>query len=123
MTTQRVKRPTKVKVLSIVYAVRWLNEDEWYTERYDMDSVGITERDKALINMRADSSANEDALRSILLHELLHTCTQASRTESFLGDVSDGEEFFIAQVSPILMSLLVDNPNTVAYLLNVGQPA
>jgi hypothetical protein len=55
-----------------------------------------------------------------LLHEILHTCSQATRLDRYITEVEDGEEFFIGQISPILMSVLNDNPNLVAYLLNVG---
>lgn len=119
MPTQMPKRPSKVKVLTVTYDIHWLNEDEWYAARLDGDAVGITERDMASICMRADSTANEDALRATLTHEIMHCCTQASRTDKFLTDVSDGEEFFIALIAPLFLHVLQANPKVTAYLLDV----
>lgn len=116
----KVKRPTSVKVLTIEYNIRWLDEDEWYGERMDPDALAMTERDKALVSMRADGTAHEDSMRATLLHELLHCCTQATRLDRYITQVDDAEEFFIGQMSPVLMSLLNDNPDVVAYLLSVG---
>ena len=119
MPTQTPKRPSKVKVLTVTYSIHWLTEDEWYAARLDGDAVGITERDMASIAMRADSTANEDALRATLCHELMHACTQATRVEKELTNVSDGEEFFIAVISPLFLLLLQENPVVARYLLNV----
>lgn len=118
--TTVVKRPTEVKVLTMTYKVTWLTEDEWYAHHLDQDSIGITERDCGTIWMRADPTSNEDSLRMTLLHEVLHTCTQASRFERYLKEVEDAEEFFIGQVSPVLLHVLNENPNLLAYLLKVG---
>lgn len=119
MPTQTPKRPSKVKVLTVTYDIHWLTEDEWYAARLDGDAVGITERDMASIAMRADSTANEDALKATLMHELMHCCTQAARVDKELANVSDGEEFFIAIISPLLLHVLQANPKVAAYLLDV----
>ena len=118
--SEKVRRPTRVKVLTMKYTIRWLNEDQWYAERYPDDALGLTERDKALVSLRADATANEESMRATLLHELLHCCTQATRLDKYITQVEDPEEFFIGQMSPVLMSVLNDNPNVVAYLLSVG---
>jgi hypothetical protein len=115
-----VKRPTSIKVLAVTYTVTWLTEDEWYAHHLDQDAVGITERDSGVIWMRADPTSNEDSLRMTMLHEVLHTCTQASRFERYLKEVEDPEEFFIGQISPVLLQVLHDNPNLMGYLLKLG---
>lgn len=116
----KIKRPTRVKVLTLTYDIRWLGEDQWYAERYPDDALGLTERDKALVSLRADSTVNEESMRATLLHELLHCCTQATRLDKYITQVDDPEEFIIGQVSPVFLSVLSDNPNVVAYLLSVG---
>ena len=118
MPTPTPKRPDKVKVLTVTYTIHWLSEDEWYAARLDGDAVAITERDMASIAMRADSTANEDALKATLMHELMHCCTQATRVEKELGNVSDGEEFFIAIIAPTLIHVLQSNPKVAKYLLD-----
>lgn len=114
----QIKRPSKVKVLTVTYTIHWLTEDQWYAARLDGESVGVTERDQASIAMRADSLASEDALRATLTHEIMHACTQSSRVESNLGAVSDGEEFFISIIAPLFLHVLQTNPAVTKYLLN-----
>lgn len=117
-----IKRPTKVKVGPLTYDVRWLNEDEWYAQRYEEETIGLCERDKCLISIRADTTAAEDALRLTLLHEILHTTTEEGRITPFIKEVDDAEEFVVRLMAPVLLGILNDNPNVVAYLLNLGQP-
>ena len=117
MPTQMPKRPSKVKVLTITYNIHWLSEDEWYAARLDTGSVGITERDSGTIALRADKTASEEALKATLLHEVLHTCTQAMRVECNLDHVQDGEEFFVSIVAPLLLAVLRENPPLTKYLL------
>lgn len=114
--TAKSRRPSKVKVMMITYVIRWLNEDEWFTERYDNEEVGRTERSRGVISIRIDSQSNEDSLKEVLVHELLHCCTEMSSTAKFLKEVGDPEEFWVAQVSPVLTTVLKENPALVAYL-------
>lgn len=116
----KAKRPETVKVLTMEYQIQWLTEDEWYAHRMDPDAVGMTERDKGLISLRADETANEESMRATLLHELLHTCTQATRLDKYITQVDDAEEFMVGQTSPVLMALMVDNPHVMTYLLSNG---
>jgi hypothetical protein len=118
--TDKVRRPTSARVLAIKYDIIWLNEDEWYQKKLDNDAMGITERDSAVIWMRRDSTSNEDSLRYTLLHEILHTCTQTTRLDKYLKEVEDPEEFFIGQVSPLLLQVMHDNAALMRYLLRVN---
>lgn len=115
-----VRRPTRIKVLTVTYEVQWLTEDQWYANHLDGDAVGLTSRDGGEILMRTDPTTNEDSLRATLLHEVMHACTQTTRLDKHLDAVDDKEEFFVALVAPILLLVMNDNPNLVAYLLNLG---
>jgi hypothetical protein len=117
-----IKRPTKIVALTRKYIIQWFTEDEWYQGRFPEESMGYTERDKGLISIRADSTADEDTLRETLLHEVLHVCTQSSRFDRYITQVEDPEEFVVSQMSPVLITIMNDNPSLVAYLLSSGPP-
>lgn len=120
--TRVVKRPTKLKVLTQTYVIRWLNEDEWYAQRMGDDNLGLTERDKGLITLRADGTVDEDAMRSTLMHEILHTTTEAQRFGKYIKEAEDSEEYVVSQIAPVLLAVLAENPHVLAYLINTGGP-
>ena len=50
--------------------------------------------------------------KEILVHELLHACTYPS----FNGDDKLDDETFVNAVAPVLLQVLLDNPELVGYL-------
>ena len=50
--------------------------------------------------------------KEFLVHEILHACTYPS----FNGDTQMTDEDFVTAVSPVLLQVVQDNPDLVAYL-------
>jgi hypothetical protein len=125
MTTAKtitVKKPTTVKVGALTYTVHWTAE-EWL----DRPDVGREEGDWALTNhpklgIWIWPELEEQNKRQSLLHECLHTLFASSGADvrnsiNGAGDGFDVEEYTISRLESPLMSLLIDNPEVVAYIM------
>lgn len=55
--------------------------------------------------------AEVERRRITLLHEVLHACTEQVNLKD-----NDDEETFVSRVSPLLLQVLRENPDLVAYL-------
>jgi hypothetical protein len=101
-----VKRPTRVRVGPFVYRVRFV--EGLRTE------VAWLDTDKRVIYVATSESPQSQA--EALLHEVLHAAVDVTPFRA--GALEDGckEEALVAGLSPVLFSILRDNPTLVAFL-------
>lgn len=124
-----VSRPDSVIVAHRTYHIHWLEQDQWIAEGIDDGLRGWTEHASGRILIRLsfeDARSADDMLREIVLHEILHACTSVSMVWNSWGPLDNEkcqefatiEELIIGAMSPVLLRVLLDNPNVLAYLLD-----
>lgn len=111
-------RPTRIKVGYLTFNVDYLTEAGWKKAGHDDDAGGHMEGYTGTISVRVQSAKqHEDCTREILLHEIMHACWYvAGFFSENLKEFDDIEESSILRTSPILLSVLQDNPDLMAYL-------
>ena len=95
--------PKTIKVGAHVYSV--LRK----TKTQMPDDLGSCDVDTLQILIR--QKIRKSVARETLLHELLHACTYPS----FLGKTLTDEDF-VEAVAPVLLQVIQDNPDLLAYL-------
>lgn len=115
---QPAPRPRSVKVGFLEYVIIWMDDKVWRGDD-DRDNSAIGEHVvvQGNIFMRLVPDVHEDYYRETLVHEILHACwAMADLNEKPVAADEDQEETIIARVSNVLISVLKDNPDVVAYL-------
>jgi hypothetical protein len=100
-----VALPSKVKVGSAKYAVSFDPNmlDDFCKTQFKTESIILRPGDTVRVT------------RDTLLHEVLHTVTFQTNLYNELGD--EKEESFVWRIAPVLLTVLRENPELVAYLL------
>jgi len=97
------KMPSKIKVGYFDYIVK---------ENKDLvTDMGQTKLDKLLIEV--DTCYPDQIVKETLLHECLHAVLK----DTFIFN-DEVEEKLVTMISPMLMSLIVDNPELKSYLFD-----
>lgn len=115
-------RPTRVRIGYLTFTIQWISEEDWATK--DVGRVGITHPEQETIRMRlgnANGPYSETNLREVLLHEILHGIfysTALSAHPRSLRD-KDQEEYVVANMSPMLLTVIRANPSLLKYLSGV----
>ena len=65
-----------------------------------------------LLQITVQQRLKKSKAKEILVHELLHACTHPS----FLGDEKMTDEDFVTAVAPVLLQVIQENPDLLAYL-------
>ena len=65
-----------------------------------------------LLQITVQQRLKKSKAKEILVHELLHACTHPS----FLGNEKFTDEDFVTAVAPVLLQVIQENPELVAYL-------
>jgi len=78
------------------------------------DELGSTDFDLTEIRIRKNLRATK--AKEVLLHEALHCCTYPSFTGAYETDPKLDAEDFVNCVAPVLLQVLRDNPDLLAYL-------
>ena len=106
-----MRKPTKFKCGCFTWKIYWSEEeaDEIY---------GKTDTHTKTVTMYAHK--NQEIVRETLLHELLHVVMEDKAEAVFNFDPDkkeyDKEENLIRLISPVLMQLIIDNPELVDFL-------
>lgn len=118
MATAHLKRPKSVKVGPYVYTITFVKEPDWSAD--EADAGGVTRNESHRIDIRLEPGCNEDSLRGILVHEILHVIFHVGSIGPTIRKISksDMEEFVVASTEPVLLAVLRDNPKVLAYLLD-----
>lgn len=94
-------RPTSVRILGQLLVIQYVDSGP-----FDNDAFGRADVVKQTLSVRNGQGPHQE--RDTLLHELLHACGLAIGHEL--------EEHQVASVTPILLDVLRQNPDVVAYL-------
>lgn len=117
-----MRRPSQVKIGWTTWKIKWLNEKQWKeAEGASPGDGGLTWSATHEIWIRTMfEDTKEDALRVILLHEILHACATVSDCGNAVTYVKpkDAEEVLIGGLSGPLLAVLRDNPSIRDYLLD-----
>lgn len=65
-----------------------------------------------LLQITVKQRLKKSKAKEILVHELLHACTHPS----FLGNEKMTDEDFVTAVAPVLLQVIQENPDLLAYL-------
>lgn len=65
-----------------------------------------------LLQITVQQRLKKSKAKEILVRELLHACTHPS----FLGNDKFTDEDFVTAVAPVLLQVIQDNPDLLAYL-------
>lgn len=114
-----VDRPTKVKIGYAWWKILY-SKTSWdkYMPGKHKFNCGYSLPLQHVILLNSDL-LDEDAQKETLVHELLHSCLMLTDFENqsvFPTDKNDIEEFMILLTSPILLGVLIENPEVVAWL-------
>lgn len=121
-------RPSSVHVGPQVLTIGYITEKKWRKRGYDPSKMGHMwwPGGEILIRCQTDGTdLAEDNLRETLFHEILHACNEVNGLNSVGGAEAIPEEFealeemIVAMTSPVLLMVLRDNPDVLAYLLAV----
>lgn len=128
-----IPRPDVVIVGHRTYRILWHEQSEWKKRGLDDGNRGFTQHAAGLIHLRlsfeedeGENRASECMLREILLHELLHACSSVSMVWNAWDalkhdeqvDYGTTEELINAAQSPVLLTVIKQNPMLMAYLLD-----
>ena len=75
-------------------------------------NTNLGECDCNLLQITVQQRLKKSKAKEILVHELLHACTHPS----FLGNEKFTDEDFVTAVAPVLLQVIQENPELVAYL-------
>lgn len=114
--------PTQIKVGPREYSVRW--DDETY-RRVSLDEgrelEGNSNHPREEMMLRPGRGANWTA--DTLLHETLHAVLNLHGVNlDNVKEVADLEEYLVSVTSPLLLMVLRDNPDLLAFLLEPEAP-
>jgi hypothetical protein len=126
--TNKVQRPSKVRIGVRTYAIKYLNDDQWHAGDHQDDERGECNNVTGTISVRAkvgEWSHDEPQVREILWHELMHACASTSMAWNTwdMMDKSrltydDMEEWMVGGWSPVQLKMMMDNPALMRYLLS-----
>lgn len=124
---RKIKRPAKVRVGYLTYAILYISDEDWGRRNLPDGLGGMSDHEKATLFIRVTVDRQEDTIRETLNHEILHAVwTHTGLNNQHLMSKTDPdnvEELVVNTISPSLLMVLNDNPNVLAYLLSLGQPA
>ncbi len=118
----RVPRPDSLLVGNHRYRIEWLTPDEWFDRDCGQGNDGLTYNDRGVILMRLLPTRQESMYQETLIHEVQHAiwATAGLPGEWNAGDVDDVEENLMRMTTPLLLSVLKNNPDITKYLLSDG---
>lgn len=102
--------PTQIKIGPHVYAVVLKAKSQMPREAGELLD-GQCDFDRLQILLRVGLCRSKK--KEYLLHEILHACTYPSLNGKTMDD-----ETFVDSTAPVLLQVLQDNPELVAYLTN-----
>lgn len=119
--TEKVKRPTRVKVGYQWIKIKWLSEREWMSAGHAENDAGNSWWGVATINIRTEQSGivlAESAMQETLLHEILHMCYEVSNLNKapFPEERDEREEQIVGMMAVPLTQVLQDNKEVLAYI-------
>lgn len=125
MPRKFIPRPDTIRVGHRTYEVAYLTDVEWRTADLG-DNRGVTLHAVGRICILLDYDGDivcEAVIRETLLHEMLHACTGQSMVWGVWDNLkdkgwNDAEEAIVGSASPVLLGVLRDNPEVLAYLLD-----
>lgn len=119
-----MKRPTSVRIGHFTWSIEWLSKEDWEArDNLSEGNAGETHAaDQSIFVVLAHPSGdlNEDYLRMILLHEMLHACMEITNASYTILRMKkdDIEEAVVGALSGPLLAVLWDNPSVRQYLLD-----
>jgi hypothetical protein len=122
MTRPKAERPKSIHVGAFVYRIEYLDEIAWQAANEDDSLGGVTRAAVGSIRVRLPHEVSEQIVREILLHEVLHAVwhsTMLTHVMSEYKDSVDVEETVCQATSPMLLQVLIDNPDFVRYIRGV----
>jgi hypothetical protein len=105
----------------MTYRIEFLDDVGWAYANEDEGNDGSTRTTQGLIRIRIPSRADENYLRTNLLHEVLHCVWWMGGAHAGLDTVEDKEEYVITTLSPTLLWVMQSNPVLCAYLASTEQ--
>ena len=111
--------PRTLKVRNVTYKIKVLSEKKWKdTPDVSDDEAGITWEASSQIWIRDIPGLSDLNARILLLHEVLHAVTETSEARQVVKWVKrrDVEEAMVALSAPVLLAVLRENPDLVAWL-------
>lgn len=120
-------RPAHVRVGPHTLEIVYLTHKKWTKRGLPGDKVGQFSLQTSHIHIATSDlqdKYSETYLRDILMHEIMHAVWEVGGLTSALDngipqEVSALDEQVVGQMSPILLGVLLDNPDVLAYLLAV----
>lgn len=119
----KIRQPTEVKVGARTYTIDW-SQDGWQKSQdgeHDARSAwATTNHEKLTIHIKPTLASYNK--RCTLLHEILHalfsiTGADVRNAVGNSGEDFELEEYLICRLEEPLMSVLIDNPELLAYLV------
>lgn len=112
-------RPDHVFIGHMTFRIEYLNQDEWDAANENPDMVGSARHLQGSIRIRLVSNMTDSNIREVLVHEILHciwSTSMLNQTHVHFPD-KDREEEIVAVQSPLLLFVLQNNPEVMAYLI------
>lgn len=126
-----VSRPDHVKAGHRAYRILWLENHEWHEA--DDGLRGVTLHTPGEVRMRLSHQTehglerfSDEHMRETLIHEVMHVVSGATNSYNMWGhlkryakdDHGTVEELLIGLWSGVLLQVMKDNPELMAYLLD-----
>lgn len=113
MTTS--SKPDKIIISSLEWSIEW-------NAKLKSDTLGLC--DAALYTIKISNALEaEDAIRSTLLHEIMHAIYFTYGFRPSQKDSHDHEEEVVAFLSSALFDTLLRNPAVLSYIFSTTKPA
>lgn len=119
---KRHPRPEHVFIGNHTWEIRWIDTDQWTVEREPEDADAVTHARINQIAVKLDPGAMESHYQESVVHEIMHAVWDATMLTHYHSNVtdSDREEFIVGASTPMLLFVIKQNPQLVAWLLDDG---
>ena len=119
-------KPEQVRVGHRMYKVLWLLEEEYKAAGHDVGNRGHSDHasQEIVVLLELDGvEVAKDSLQEVLLHEVLHCCTNVSMTWNSWDLFHSKEwetmdEVMVGTTAPIFLAVMRDNPDMMKWLLS-----
>lgn len=122
-----MQRPSRVRVGPHTLQIEYLSHKKWTKRGLPGDKVGqfsLHTMNIFIATSDLQDEYSEGYMREVLMHEILHAVWEVGGLTSALevaipDSAAALDEQVVGQMSPVILGVLLDNPDVLAYLLAV----
>lgn len=112
-----MSRPRKVTINGVEWSITYKKKKAWKTDKHGKGNSGETYAATFSIYVLIES-INENNVREVLQHELMHACLASSGGTYVMTyiKIEDAEEVLIGTLSGTFIAMVRNNPEVREYL-------